>query len=232
MRPGGQWCALELRWRHGLSCCCPLLVNNAGVGGGIGGVQTLDEAGWRWAIDVNLMGVVYGAHTLVPLIVRHGEPGWIINVASMAGMAGAPLGGAYTATKAAVVALSEAWAQELATDNIHVAVLAPAFVQTRIHESHRNRQERYATDVPATPDVLQVAAATSQAVEQGLDVEIIGQRVLEALAAGERYIFTHPNYQAVTDNRARAISDAFHAAATSPLLQDAKRYGIASFDGP
>ena len=125
---------------------------------------------------------------------------------------------------------SRSRAQELAPDNIHVAVLAPAFVQTRIHESQRNRQERYASDTPPTADVLQVAAATSQAVAQGLDVEIIGQRVLEALAAGERYIFTHPSYQVVTDNRASAIKGAFRAAAASPLLQDAAQRDIASFD--
>ena len=69
-----------------------------------------------------------------------------MNVASMAGMGGVPYSGAYTATKTAVVALSESWAPELEKDGISVSVLCPAFVQTRIHESHRNRPAHYQSD--------------------------------------------------------------------------------------
>jgi NAD(P)-dependent dehydrogenase (short-subunit alcohol dehydrogenase family) len=208
-----------------------MLVNNAGVGGGVGAIETLDEAGWQWTIDVNLMGVVYGAHIFVPLMKQNGEQGWLINLASIAGMAGAPFGGAYTATKAAVVALSEAWYAELQGQSIHVSVLAPAFVRTRIHESHRNRQPRYASDKPITPDVLKVANIMTQAVENGIDVDIVGQRVLEALARGEFYIFTHPNYRPVTDYRSRAVAEGFESASRSPLLQDSKDQDIVSFSG-
>lgn len=208
-----------------------MLINNAGVSGGVGGVQTLDEAGWQWTIDVNLMGVVYGANVFVPLMQQHGEKGWLINVASIAGMSGVPLGGAYTATKAAVVALSEAWAQELASRNIHVSVLAPAFVRTSIHKSYRNRQARYANDAAPSADVIQVATASARAVENGIDVEIVGQRVLEALETGEFYIFTHPNYQPVTDHRSASVASAFQKAAESPFLQDIKNQEIMSFSG-
>jgi NAD(P)-dependent dehydrogenase (short-subunit alcohol dehydrogenase family) len=197
-----------------------MLINNAGVSGGIGAIETLDDAGWRWTIDVNLMGVVYGANVLVPIMKSQGEPGWLINVASMAGMGGVPFAGAYTATKAAVVALSEAWAQELRAHDIHVSVLAPAFVKTRIHQSYRNRQPRYATTVAPTPDVVNVAVATGKAVENGIDAGIVGQRVLEALEQGEFYIFTHPNYQPITDERSGLITGAFQRAAASPHLQD------------
>ena len=206
-----------------------MLINNAGVSGGIGEIETLDDSGWRWTIDVNLMGVVYGANVFVPLIKQHGEQGWLINVASIAGMAGAPMGGAYTATKAAVVALSEAWLQELQSHNIHVSVLAPAFVKTRIHKSYRNRQARYASDVMPSPDVLKLASITTQAVENGIDVDIVGQRVLEALASREFYIFTHPNYQPVTDARSSDVAEAFQHAADSPLLQDIKGQKIVTF---
>lgn len=206
-----------------------MLINNAGVSGGIGAIETLDDPGWRWTIDVNLMGVVYGANVFVPLMKQHGEQGWLINVASIAGMAGAPMGGAYTATKAAVVALSEAWLQELQSDNIHVSVLAPAFVKTRIHKSYRNRQARYASDAQPTPDVLKLAEITTQAVENGIDVDIVGQRVLEALKSREFYIFTHPNYQAVTDARSGDVAEAFQHAADSPLLQHVRGQKIVSF---
>jgi NAD(P)-dependent dehydrogenase (short-subunit alcohol dehydrogenase family) len=197
-----------------------MLINNAGVSGGIGAIETLDDAGWRWTIDVNLMGVVYGANVLVPIMKSQGEGGWVINVASMAGMGGVPMAGAYTATKAAVVALSESWAAELKADGIHVSVLAPAFVKTRIHQSYRNRQPRYATTVEPTPDVINVARSTSKAVENGIDASIVGQRVLEALEQGEFYIFTHPNYKPITDDRSDSIAGAFVRSAESPHLQE------------
>ena len=197
-----------------------MLINNAGVSGGIGAIETLDDPGWRWTIDVNLMGVVYGANVLVPIMKAQGEGGWVINVASMAGMGGVPMAGAYTATKAAVGALSESWAAELKGDGIHVAVLAPAFVKTRIHQSYRNRQPRYATTVEPTPDVINLAKSTSKAVENGIDASIVGQRVLEALEQGEFYIFTHPNYKPITDDRSDSIAGAFARSAESPHLQE------------
>ncbi|MEM7691316.1 MAG: SDR family NAD(P)-dependent oxidoreductase [Pseudomonadota bacterium] len=195
-----------------------LLFNNAGVSGGVGAIETLDDAGWRWCIDVNLMGIVYGANVLVPLMKEHGEQAWLINVASMAGMAGVPLAGGYTATKAAVVALTEAWSAELATSNIHVSVLAPAFVKTRIHESYRNRPPRYPMDVKPTPDVFKVAKASTEAVLNGIDPDLVSERVLEALEAKELYIFTHPNYKPATDQRSQAVSDAFSRAQSSAIV--------------
>lgn len=197
-----------------------LLLNNAGVSGGIGAIETLDDPGWRWTIDVNLMGVVYGAHVFVPHMKASGSDCWLINVASMAGMSGAPLAGAYTATKAAVVALTEAWAMELASSNIRVSVLAPAFVKTRIHQSYRNRQPRYAPQIEPTPDVFQIAKSTTKAVENGIDADLLSARVLEALEAGELYIFTHPNYKPITDSRSANVASAFDHAAASPLLGD------------
>lgn len=206
-----------------------MLVNNAGVSGGVGAIETLDDPGWRWTIDVNLMGVVYGANVMVPVIKQQGEPGWLLNVASMAGMGGVPYAGAYTATKAAVVAMTEAWALELKDSPIHVSVLAPAFVKTRIHQSYRNRQPRYASDATPGPDVINVAKTTSKAVENGIDPDIVSQRVLEGLASGELYIFTHPDYRAVTDHRSEAVSAAFTRAGSSPLLQDVRGQGVLSF---
>ena len=195
-----------------------MLVNNAGVGGGMGAVGNLDESGWRWAIDVNLMGVVYGVEAVIPVMKSQGEPGWLINVASMAGMSGVPMAGSYTATKAAVVALTEAWAVELASSDIHVSVLAPAFVKTRIHQSYRNRQARYAMTTKPGPDVMKLAAGSANAVENGIPVEQLAERVLEALAAKELYIFTHPHYRQVTDARSAAIAKAFEHAASSPVV--------------
>jgi NAD(P)-dependent dehydrogenase (short-subunit alcohol dehydrogenase family) len=196
-----------------------MVVNNAGVGGDMGPIENQDKKGWQWALDVNLMGVVYGAKIMTPLIKKHGEGGWIVNVASMAGMGGVPYLGAYTATKAAVVALSESWAGELEEQGIHVSVLCPAFVQTRIHESERNRPVQYQPDEVRTSDKNSFPNSTKQMVESGIEVSIVGKRVVEALNDGEFYIFTHPNYRPIMQGRTAAIDAAFKKSAESPLLE-------------
>lgn len=196
-----------------------MVVNNAGVGGDTGPIESQDKNGWQWALDVNLMGVVYGAKIMTPLIKQHGEGGWIVNVASMAGMGGVPYLGAYTATKAAVVALSESWAGELEEKGIHVSVLCPAFVQTRIHESERNRSAQYQPDELRTSNKNSFANSTKQMVDNGIEVSIVGKRVVEALNDGEFYIFTHPNYRPIMQERTAAIDAAFKKSAQSPLLE-------------
>ena len=196
-----------------------MVVNNAGVGGEAGSLEQQNSKVWQWALDVNLMGVVYGAKTMVPLIKEHGEGGWIVNVASMAGMGGVPYSGAYTATKMAVVALSESWAGELEKEGIAVSVLCPAFVQTRIYESQRNRQASYQSENTPSSEASAMAERARSAVESGIEVSIVGKRVIEALGAGELYIFTHPNYRPVLQHRAKKIDEAFERAAQSPLLQ-------------
>ena len=196
-----------------------MVVNNAGVGGDSGPLESGNTKGWQWTLDVNLMGVVYGAKVMVPLIKQHGEGGWVVNVASMAGMGGVPYNGAYTATKAAVVALSESWAGELARKGINVSVLCPAFVQTRISESQRNRPAKYQSETTNSSARNSFSNNTRQMVEHGIEVSIVGKRVVEALNQGELYIFTHPNYRPIMQNRCAAIDAAFERAAQSPLLQ-------------
>jgi NAD(P)-dependent dehydrogenase (short-subunit alcohol dehydrogenase family) len=199
-----------------------MLVNNAGVGGGIGAIEQTDTMDWRWVLDVNLMGVLYGTQTMVPLIKKHGEGGWIVNVASMAGMVGVPYAGSYTATKTAVVGMTESWQAELKSHNIHVSVLCPAFVKTRINLSERNRQPAYAReeregDLDSFKNEA-LAEHMHNVINNGLAVDIVGERVVEALNAGELYIFTHPNYRSVVQQRYQAIDEAFERAAASPLL--------------
>ena len=196
-----------------------MVVNNAGVGGESGSIENQNARGWQWALDVNLMGVVFGAKVMVPMIKQHGEGGWIINVASMAGMGGTPYGGAYTATKAAVVAVSESWAGELESEGINVSVLCPAFVQTRIYDSERNRQSQYKTDKKSPISENVFLNKAKKMVENGIEVSIVGKRVVEALNDGEFYIFTHPNYRPLVEERSSQINAAFEKASKSPLLQ-------------
>ena len=196
-----------------------MVVNNAGVGGDSGPIENQETEGWQWALGVNLMGVVYGAKVMTPLIKDHGEGGWILNVSSMAGMGGVPYSGVYTASKAAVVALSESWAQELKDKRIGVSVLCPAFVQTRIYNSERNRPDKYKSENYNIENESSFSKQTKQMVKDGIDVSIVGKRVVEAINHGELYIFTHPNYRQVNQARFDAIDEAFAQSEESPLLK-------------
>ena len=197
-----------------------IVVNNAGVGGDSGPIENQETEGWQWALGVNLMGVVYGAKVMTPLIKDHGEGGWILNVSSMAGMGGVPYSGAYTASKAAVVALSESWAAELQDKSIGVSVLCPAFVQTRIYDSERNRPDKYKSENYQIENESSFSKQTKQMVKDGIDVSIVGKRVVEAINHGELYIFTHPNYRQVNQERFNGVDEAFARSAESPLLKD------------
>lgn len=198
-----------------------MLINNAGVGGIPASIDQSDNAIWQWVVDVNLMGVMYGAQVVTPAIKETGEGGWIINVASMAGMNGVPYSSAYAATKAAVVSMTESWAVELKKHNIHVSALCPAFVKTRIHESLRTKQEKYGTDRPkGDPDKLKKGFGQAAAlVEAGIAPELLAKRVIEALNSKQLYIFTHPNFRDAIATRGKFIDKAFEDAAHSPLVK-------------
>lgn len=202
-----------------------MLVNNAGVGGVPGSIEDTKLATWKWVMDVNVMGVVNGTQAVGPGMKRHGQGGWIINVASMAGMNGVPYSGAYAASKAAVVSMSESWAVELKKYNIAVSALCPAFVKTRIHESLRNLQAEY-------QEVREQGASkrtsengknkAKELVESGIPTSVLAKRVVEALQSGQAYIFTHPNFRAPIAYRSSLLDAAFADAENSPIVSHLK----------
>ena len=209
-----------------------MLVNNAGVGSNPGLIEQTDDKDWRWVLDVNLMGVIYGTQTMVPLMKQHGEQGWLINVASMAGMMGVPTAGAYTATKVAVVGMSESWYAELKPHNIQVSVLCPAFVKTRINLSNRNKPDELKSDKEKNTDNVSPSSSAKhmqKVIDNGLPPEIVGERVVEAVSNKELYIFTHPNYRKVVQKRFKSIDDAFARAELSPLLTSVLDEEVAMF---
>lgn len=206
-----------------------VLVNNAGVSAG-GPQDKISDENWRWVIEVNLMGVVYGTQVFAPLIQAANEEGHIVNVASMAGMGGIGMVGPYCATKAAVVSLSESWYGEYKASNIGVSVLCPSFVKSRIHASPRNRQEQFGGPIDIETLEQRPAYIKSKAlVEGGIDTAIVGERVVEAIINNELYVFTHPHYRQVIDDRYTHLSKAFDKADASPALESVEREEIAKF---
>ena len=188
-----------------------VVCNNAGVGAG-GPIGEVKPADWDWIVAVNLMGVVYGMDAFLPHVRAHGEGGCFVNTASMAGMISVPGMEPYTATKYAVVGMSEGWAGQLAPENINVAVLCPGFVKTKINQSGRTRQTQYGGPVPNNPVVGQ------SNVDNGIDPEFVGRRVLEAVQNDERYVFTHPDMRGLVQGRFARIMAGFDAADASPAL--------------
>lgn len=191
-----------------------VVCNNAGVGAG-GPVGTLKPGDWDWTVGVNLMGVVYGVEAFLPLIRAHGEGGHFVNTASMAGMISPPGMEPYCATKFAVVAMSEGWAGQLAPENIGVSVLCPGFVKTRISESSRTRQDKYGKVETAEGEGPSFAA---QLVQAGIDPDIVGACVFEAVRDNDLYIFTHPDMRPAVEQRFQRILQAFDKAADRAAL--------------
>lgn len=121
-----------------------LLCNNAGIGMNR---TTWDHshADWEWVIGVNLYSVTHAIRHFVPRMLVQKNPGHIVNTASVAGLLSTPGMSAYNASKHSVVTVSETLFHELKEINakVGVSVLCPAWVATGIHESQRNRQERF-----------------------------------------------------------------------------------------
>ncbi|HCX80664.1 MAG: hypothetical protein A3E00_12625 [Curvibacter sp. RIFCSPHIGHO2_12_FULL_63_18] len=209
--------------------------NNAGVGAG-GLVWENSAKDWEWVLGVNVMGVVHGVRVFTPMMLEAAakDPAWtghIVNTASMAGLLNAPNMGVYNVSKHAVVALSETLYQDLAlvTDQISASVLCPFFVPTGISQSQRNRPEGEAA--PATRSQRIGQAMTDKAVTHSkVTAAEVAQKVFDAIAANQFYIYSHPQAIASVQTRmedvlmARNPTDPFaHKPALGAELKKALR---------
>jgi NAD(P)-dependent dehydrogenase (short-subunit alcohol dehydrogenase family) len=166
-----------------------VVCNNAGVSGG----SILDSPMgiWQWVVGVNLWGVIHGCHVFLPLLLEQDE-GHVVNTASLAGLGGAPSLGVYCTTKFAVVGLSESLYHDLGArgSNVGVSVLCPGFVQTRIHESHRNMPDDVRAAVP--PDSDEEVEAQRAVIALGIPPEDAAAQVVHAVTAPRFYVLPHP----------------------------------------
>ena len=190
-----------------------VLCNNAGVAVG-GPIDQMAYNDWDWVVGVNIGGVVNGIQAFLPRIKAHGEGGHVVNTASMAGHLAIPGLSVYTATKFAVVGISETMRADLATANIGVSVLCPGIVNTNIFTSERNRP----TTLAGTSSVL-LASADASPTEQAarlaelqagaLDPAVVGDMVLHAIREDEFYIFSHPELKPMADARQDELAGAY-----------------------
>lgn len=181
--------------------------NNAGVAMHGTPLADLPLNDWRWVIDVNILGVVHCIKAFVPVMRASGREGHIVNTASIGGFQVNRrwLTGAYSMTKYAVVAISEALENELEGTPIGVSVLCPGSVATNL----ANAQSR--------PDRL--GGSTERAQQAFLREEIangtppadVAERVIRAVVNNDFYIFTDTAALSVVETRHRRIEEAMRA---------------------
>lgn len=185
-----------------------VLCNNAGVGAGGPVADPSNLEAWRWTIDIDLWGVIYGCKVFLPSMLAHGEPSHIVNTASMAGLASAPFMGAYNIAKYGVVALSETLSKEMqiANSNVGVSVLCPAFVATGIAEGDRNMPDDVRDQLPPAPDAdSPLNKLMRDLVANGISTEVVGNAVVDAILNNQFWILTHDETKPGITQRAEEI---------------------------
>jgi NAD(P)-dependent dehydrogenase (short-subunit alcohol dehydrogenase family) len=151
-------------------------MNNAGIVTG-GNSWELPLTEWHRVIDVDLWGVIHGIHAFVPRILASGEPGWVVNTASMAAVTAIAGIGPYTASKHAVLGISDGLRAELAAADapVGVSVVMPGMIRTGMNPL-------------GTVTAEQVAA-----------------NVVDAIRRGRSYVFTDDHHIPEVETRLRAI---------------------------
>ena len=154
-----------------------LVVNNAGVAQ-MGAITETSADDWQWAVEINLLGVARGCRTFVPMM-KAQRSGTILNIASMAGLVHLPDAGAYNATKAAVVALTETLELELAGDGIRVSVACPSFFRSDLAKNMR------------AADAGSEAMARRMVERARMSADDIARLIVEGLDDGLTFILAH-----------------------------------------
>jgi NAD(P)-dependent dehydrogenase (short-subunit alcohol dehydrogenase family) len=186
-----------------------VLCNNAGIGIQSGSIWETSLDDWEWILGANLMGVIHGMRSFVPIMLEQGVESHVVNTASLAGLVGGE--GAYGVTKFGVVALSESlhFGLERAGAKTKVSVLCPGFVDTNILDSERNRPAELsdASPLPEGPLVEAMREWVEEQLAKGLNPRSVGDQVLSAIREERFYILTHPDWNVMIEHRMRAILD-------------------------
>ena len=185
--------------------------NNAGVGSG-GLIWENSVKDWEWVLGVNLWGVIHGIRLFTPMMLDAAAQdaawqGHIVNTASMAGLLNPPNMGVYNVSKHAVVSLSETLYQDLhlVSDQVGASVLCPYFVPTGISQSHRNRPAGLSSEKPTRSQLIGQAMTNKAVVSGKVTAAEVAQKVFDAMAADQFYIYSHPKALGNVQSRMQAI---------------------------
>jgi len=168
-----------------------VVANNAGIGIG-GAVDEMSLDDWRWTIDVDLWGVIYGIRTFLPILKAQGE-GHITATSSMAGLLSGPVLGAYHVAKHGVVGLMDTVRIELAMakSDVRASVLCPGPVDTEVARSERNRPEELSPHESSELEERFWTNLTSS-LAAGMPPDEVGDLMLDAVRNERFWVLTHP----------------------------------------
>src|SRR5262245_52730722 len=175
-----------------------ILMNNAGVVLR-GALEQISMADWEWSFGINVFGVIRGINAFLPHMIARGS-GHIINTGSIAGLVALTGEGApYSASKFAVVGLSEALALYARPKGIGVSILCPGAVETNLHETERV--------VGMTPESEEAEATRAGIFHNVLMTpEQIGEFVVDAVRQNRFFILPDSRQQAVILKRAQDMN--------------------------
>ncbi|MEM7219486.1 MAG: SDR family NAD(P)-dependent oxidoreductase [Pseudomonadota bacterium] len=185
-----------------------VLCNNAGIGLP-SPVRNIKLSDWKWMIDVDLWGPIYGIEAFLPIIEAQ-EEGHVCSTSSMAGLiASGPLG-AYNVAKHGVVALMASLERELrqAKSNVTASVLCPGPIKTNISfNSVRFRPggKKPSTDGARSGD--QAKGIQKILEEQGMDPREVGELVAHAIENDKFWILTHPRWAKGVQKQVEAMRE-------------------------
>jgi NAD(P)-dependent dehydrogenase (short-subunit alcohol dehydrogenase family) len=179
-----------------------LLVNNAGVMHAAKTLVDTTKEDFDWSFSVNVGGMLNGVRIFGPRFIESGSKCWIVNTGSEHSL-GVPhvLGGVYTATKHAVLGLSDVLSREL-PENVGVSVLCPGIVETTIWRSTERRQDAHG-------GAEEGDETAGQAMKFGMPAEQVAQRAIQGIEEETFYIVTHPHAVEVARERWLGAERAF-----------------------
>jgi NAD(P)-dependent dehydrogenase (short-subunit alcohol dehydrogenase family) len=193
-----------------------VLCNNAGIYIGGGASWTNSLADWNWMLGVNVMGVVHGIRSFLPIMIEQDSEAHIVNTASLGGLvaAGSVL---YGTGKFAVVGLTENLHAELQRGGFKpkVSVLCPGLVDTNIMvSSPRHRPEQSEGSGRPAGDLAgegpnKMRSRVVDALKLGLSPRAVGDKVLAAIREDRFYIMTNPEFDSYIEQRTRNILKRF-----------------------
>ncbi len=169
-----------------------VLCNNAGVGIPTS-ARNMKLEDWKWIIDVDLWGPIYGVKVFLPLIEAQGE-GHINSTSSMAGLLSSGMMGAYNVAKHGVVALMAALERELRAKKspVTASVLCPGPINTNISRHSVEFRPSRAKPKADGDKAGKMASNIQASLEAGMDPDEVGEMVARAIEDEKFWVLTHP----------------------------------------
>jgi NAD(P)-dependent dehydrogenase (short-subunit alcohol dehydrogenase family) len=170
-----------------------VICNNAGVEGYLDGpIWEATDRDWNWTVGVNFWSVVYGVQTFLPLILSHGEPGHVVNTASMTAVTRPA--NMYGITKHAVMALTETLYADLRSRGVPVGAtaLCPGIIATNLFLGTRNRpaELRNEIETPGAVAGREKRDLMHARLAEGMSPAEVAEQLVAAIRADRLYALT------------------------------------------